>query len=287
MIAHWISAARIKTLPVCLCPVVLSLSICIKNNTLNPTVAIATIFCVLMIQIATNFTNDYIDFIKGADNENRIGPQRMTSSGNILPKTMKKASIILFSSASIIGLYLIAHGGIPILVIGVLSLFFGVIYTAGPFALAYIGGGEFVSMLFFGPISVLGTYYLQTLTWDLKLLPIGFAIGLITAALLVVNNTRDIQTDKAANKKTFAVRFGRLFSRIEYIVCLYLPIILLDYSSENSTHQMMFVLFLVFIAMLLTRRFGKATNQTFNKLLGLTSSYLVLFTTISIYLLNE
>ena len=90
MIAHWISAARIKTLPVCLCPVVLSLSICIKNNTLNPTVAIATIFCVLMIQIATNFTNDYIDFIKGADNENRIGPQRMTSSGNILPKTMKK-----------------------------------------------------------------------------------------------------------------------------------------------------------------------------------------------------
>ena len=140
-------------------------------------------------------------------------------------------------------------------------------------------------MLFFGPISVLGTYYLQTLTWDLKLLPIGFAIGLITAALLVVNNTRDIQTDKAANKKTFAVRFGRLFSRIEYIVCLYLPIILLDYSSENSTHQMMFVLFLVFIAMLLTS-IGKATNQTFNKLLGVTSSYIVLFTTISISLLN-
>ena len=143
-----------------------------------------------------------------------------------------------------------------------------------------------IHFLFFGPVSVIGTYYLQSLTWNWHLLYIGSAIGCITTALLVVNNTRDIDSDKRVNKRTFAVRFGRLFSYVEYIFCLYAPILLLDYVTSESTEQMMMVLFLVFIAMLLTRRFGKANGEMFNRLLALTSGYLILFTTFAIYLLN-
>ena len=114
---------------------------------------------------------------------------------------------------------------------------------------------------------------------------IGSGIGLITTALLVVNNTRDIDSDRKVNKKTWAVRFGRLFSYVEYILCLYAPILILDYITADSFYQTLLVLFLVFIAMLLTRRFGKANGESFNRLLALTSAYLILYTIIAVYLL--
>ncbi len=286
MISHWLYAARLKTLPVSLCPVILALALANDVGSFNLPVAIVIFLCVLLIQIGTNFANDYFDYIKGADTSDRIGPKRMTQAGNINPQAMKHAFTLMFIMAVFCGIYLVYHGGWPILCIGICSVFFGLIYTAGPFALAYIGGAEFISFLFFGPISVIGTYYLQTLSWRWDLITIGSALGLITSALLVVNNTRDIDSDKLVNKKTFAVRFGRLFSYIEYILCMYAPILLLDYLTNDSTYQMGMVLFLVFIAMILSRRFGKAKGAAFNQLLGLTSSYLILFTMISIYLLT-
>ena len=286
MISHWLLAARLKTLPVCICPVLLGIALSMPLMSFNVSIAVVTLLCVLCIQVGTNFANDYYDFKKGADGSDRLGPKRMTQSGNISPNAMKIATVVMFSLALCFGIYLVFYGGWPILLIGCLSIFFGVIYTAGPFALAYIGGAELIAFLFFGPISVMGTYYLQTLTWNWQLAYIGSAIGCITTALLVVNNTRDIDSDKRVNKKTFAVRFGRLFSYVEYIFCLYAPILLLDFVTSDSSEQMIMVLFLVFIAMLLTRRFGKADGEAFNRLLALTSGYLILFTTVAIYLLT-
>ena len=285
MISHWFYAARLKTLPVCFCPDILAISLSMNSPGFNPIIAGVILFCVLCIQVGTNFANDYYDFIKGADTSDRVGPARMTQSGAISPSAMKQATWLMFLLAALSGLYLVIYGGWPILAIGLLSLFFGLIYTAGPFALAYIGGAEIVSYLFFGPVSVIGAFYLLTGSWDFNLAFIGSGIGLITTALLVVNNTRDIESDRKVNKKTWAVRFGPVFSYIEYILCLYSPIILLDYVTEDSTEQMIFMLFLVFIAMLLTKKFGKATASVYNRLLGLTSAYLILYTTIAVYLL--
>lgn len=286
MISHWLLAARIKTLPVSLCPVLLALSLSTALPSYSQTISVLIILCVLFIQIGTNFANDYYDFIKGADTDERLGPKRMTSAGFVNPKTMRFATFLFFGFAFIIGLYLTYYGGYPILIIGLLAIFFGIIYTAGPFALAYKGGAEIVSFLFFGPVSVIGTYYLQSFTWNWDLLYIGSGLGLITSALLVVNNTRDIESDSKVNKKTWSVRFGRTFSYLEYILFLYAPIFLLDIVTDDSAIQMILILFLVFVAMLLTRRFGKANGDQFNRLLGLTSLYLIVYTTISIYLLT-
>jgi 1,4-dihydroxy-2-naphthoate octaprenyltransferase len=286
MISHWILAARIQTLPVSLCPVILGLSLSLTSSHYSPLRAVMIIGCVILIQLGTNFANDYVDFIKGADTSDRVGPTRMTQSGAIQPKTMKWASIMAFTGAFTLGIPLIINGGWPILVIGLLAIFFGVIYTAGPYALAYIGGAEIITYLFFGPISVWGTYYLQTGVWNHSLGVIGSGIGLITAAILVVNNTRDMASDAKVNKKTWAVRFGRAFSTIEYIILLYAPIFILDVITPDNTIQMILVLFLVGVAMILTRRFIRAKNQQFNRLLGLTSIYLVLYTSMAVYLLT-
>ena len=285
MITHWILAARLKTLPVCLCPVLLGIALSQHHVNYSLNIVLILISCVLFIQIGTNYANDYFDFKKGADTNDR-NPKRMTQSGAVSPNAMRNATILMFTLALGTGLYLAYVGGWPILLIGLLAVFFGVIYTAGPFALAYIGGAEVVSYLFFGPISVIGTVFLLTGQWNFDLFAVGSGIGLITSALLVVNNTRDIDTDRKVNKKTWAVRFGPTFCLIEYILFLYLPLFLLDLKTTDQADQMILLIFLVVVAMLLTRRFGKAVGAAFNRLLGLTSLYLILYTTIAIYLLT-
>ncbi len=285
MISHWIKAARLKTLTVSVCPVAIGVALTINHPTFNWLIAGITLGTALLIQLGTNFTNDYVDFKKGADTDDRLGPKRMTQAGLINVSQMKRAATIAFGLAVIGGFALILYGGWPILAIGCTAIFFGVIYTAGPYALAYIGGAELISFLYFGPIAVCGTIFLQTSNITKPHILIGCAIGLITSALLVVNNTRDIESDKRVNKKTFAVRFGRLFSYIEYIIFMYAPLFLLDMVTVDSAHQLIMLLTLVFVAMILTRRFGKAKGEAFNKLLTQTSGYLVLFTLATIYLM--
>jgi 1,4-dihydroxy-2-naphthoate octaprenyltransferase len=284
MVSYWLLAARVKTLPVSLCPVILGLALSLSSPSYSNTISVLIVACVLCIQIGTNYANDYYDYKKGADRQDRIGPQRMSHSF-IAPIHMMYGAYILFALAFVLGIPLILHGGLPILSIGILAIFFGLIYTAGPFALAYMGGAEIVSYLFFGPISVLGTYYLQTGTWYWELIMIGSALGLISSALLVINNTRDITSDKRANKRTLAVRYGRTFSYVEYILMLYTPIIILDYLTDDSTYQMILIITLVMLALQLSRRFGKASPEDLNRLLPLTSAYLIVFSIISVYLL--
>ena len=165
----------------------------------------------LLIQIGTNFSNDYIDFLKGADTGARKGPLRVTQAGLVSPRAMKRATFLTFALAFATGLYLVWRGGWPVLLIGALSIVAGVLYTAGRYSLAYLGLGDLFVLLFFGPVAVGGTYYVQALDLTWEVLVAGLGPGLLAAALLVVNNLRDADEDRAAGKKTLVVRFGRRF----------------------------------------------------------------------------
>lgn len=174
----------------------------------------------LLIQIGTNFANDYFDFRQGIDDHERLGPIRVTQAGLVTPKTMKRATIVIFTLALLIGVYLVWRGGWPIVIIGLLSILFGVLYTGGPYPLGYNGLGDIFVLIFFGPIAVGGTYYVQALHITTPVIIAGLAPGLFSVAILTVNNLRDLDNDRAAGKKTLAVRFGRSFTIFEYIACI-------------------------------------------------------------------
>ena len=170
----------------------------------------------ILIQIGTNFYNDYADFLKGADTSDRKGPMRATQAGLVKPESMKRATIAVFALAVASGLYLIWRGGLPVLMIGVFSILFGILYTAGRYSLAYLGIADLFVLVFFGPVAVGGTYYVQALAIESVVLVAGFAPGLLAVAILLVNNIRDIDEDRAAGKKTLIVRMGRRFGVVAY-----------------------------------------------------------------------
>ncbi len=216
----WVLASRPKTLPAAIVPVLVASAVAISDGVFAPLPAAVAMVCALLIQIGTNFANDYFDFIKGADSPDRIGPVRVVQSGLIPPATVRNAMIGVFALTFVLGLYLIAVGGWPILLIGVASLICAVLYTAGPFPLAYVGLGDVFVFLFFGVVAVTGTYYVQALQWSNVALVASLPVGAISTAILVVNNYRDIDTDRLANKRTLAVRIGRRATRIEYRMLL-------------------------------------------------------------------
>ena len=217
---HWWLAARPKTLPAAIAPVIIGAAMAHTDGAVVILPALAALFGAIMIQIGTNFANDYYDFIKGADTTDRIGPIRLTQAGLISPGSMKRAAFIVFGLAVLAGCYLVWRGGWPIVAIGLTSILFGVLYTGGPFPLGYNGLGELFVLIFFGPVAVGGTYYVQMLTIDTNVIVAGLAPGLISVAILVVNNLRDIENDREVGKRTLAVRFGRKFARLEYSCCL-------------------------------------------------------------------
>ena len=216
----WIDAARPKTLWASVAPVIIGTAMAYSDGGWDPVIAILTLLSAMMIQIGTNFANDYYDHFKGADTADRIGPVRATGSGLVKPQTMKTAFFMAFGLSVVFGLYLIRVGGWPIMIIGTLSILFGILYTGGPFPLGYKGLGEIFVLIFFGPVAVGGTYYLQTLEINLAVILAGLSPGLISTALLTVNNLRDIHTDEKAGKRTLAVRFGPIFARIEYLLSI-------------------------------------------------------------------
>ncbi len=233
----WIEASRPKTLPAAAAPVIMGSAMAFHDGGFHLPAALAALLGALLIQIGTNYANDYFDFKKGADNHERLGPRRATQTGLIAPAVMKRAFILTFTLAFIIGLYLIFRGGWPILLIGLLSILFGILYTGGPYPLGYNGLGDIFVLVFFGPVAVGGSYYVQTLDMTAVVLVAGLAPGFISMAILTVNNLRDIKTDRLAGKRTLAVRFGVAFARFEYIAsmlaaCL-VPLILIYMTHEN------------------------------------------------------
>lgn len=180
----------------------------------------------LAIQIGTNYVNDASDFERGADSLDRLGPPRMAASGLLTPKALYQGAGIAFFIALLFGIYLIATAGLWMLAIGLFSIFFAVIYTAGPFPLAYLGLGDFFVLVFFGLVAVLGTVFAHLHRIPPEATYLALATGLQGVALIAVNNLRDIPTDKKVNKKTLAVRLGDRGSRFYYSALVFLPYLL-------------------------------------------------------------
>lgn len=216
----WILALRPKTLSAAIAPVAVGTALAYASGAWRPGVALVTLLCAVLIQIGTNLTNDYFDFKKGADTEERLGPKRVTQSGLIAPGTVFAGALTAFGLAFLIGLALIWIGGWPIAVIGVASLLAGYAYTGGPFPLAYNGLGDVFVLLFFGPVAVCGTVWLQAGTIGPAAWIASVAMGASGTAILVVNNLRDAKTDAKANKRTLIVRFGEKAGRAEYVLTL-------------------------------------------------------------------
>jgi 1,4-dihydroxy-2-naphthoate octaprenyltransferase len=216
----WWLAARPKTLAAGLVPVLVGTSIAQLHGGVEWVAALACATGSLLIQIATNLANDYFDHKKGADTADRVGPARAVQQGWISPKAMATATAMTLLAALVVGLYLIAIGGWPIAVIGVLSLGCAVAYTGGPMPLAYVGLGDLFVFLFFGLAAVCGTCFVQIHHVPPSAWFAGAAIGLLATAILVVNNLRDRETDALANKRTLAVRFGPRVARMEHMICI-------------------------------------------------------------------
>ncbi len=222
----WFEATRPKTLAAAWVPVATGTVLAwYYAEVWWPSVIIA-LFCAFCIQIGTNLANDYFDFKKGADTEERVGFKRATASGAISEQQIFAATILSFGLAFFAGIYLVWYGGWVVLLIGVLSILFGILYTGGPFPLAYNGLGDIFVLIFFGLVAVHGTYYVSTLDWNMDVMAASLAIGALAVNILVINNLRDVHTDKKANKNTLGVIFGENFLRYEYIAML-----LLAYSA--------------------------------------------------------
>ena len=212
----YLLAARPKTWSASLCPVLIGSSLAARETSIAWGTFLLTLLFSLLIQIGTNYANDYFDFMKGADTPERKGPKRAVSEGWIAPRSMLFATILAFSLALFIALPLMLATGIWSLGIASLCVLFGVIYTGGPRPLGYAGLGELLVLIFFGPVAVMGAYFLQTNTVNLSVFIASIAPGLLSAAILLANNLRDERTDRIANKKTIVVRFGSMFGKWTY-----------------------------------------------------------------------
>jgi 1,4-dihydroxy-2-naphthoate polyprenyltransferase len=215
----WLLAARPATLPAAVVPVVVGTAAALHGGgPLNLGPFVAALIAALLIQVGTNFANDVFDFQRGADTPDRLGPQRVTQSGLVTPQQVLKATYLTFGVAVIVGLYLVLIGGWPILLIGALSILAGLAYTGGPWPYAYHALGDFFVFVFFGLLAVIGSAYLQTLTITPLVLWAALPTGCLVTAILVVNNLRDIDTDRQVGKITLAVRLGRRGTRFEFTV---------------------------------------------------------------------
>ena len=212
----WLEAARPKTLPAAVIPVLVATALAAAHRSASLPKAAVCLGFALLVQIGTNFTNDYFDFVHGADNPRRVGPRRAVAAGLIAPERMRRAMAVVFAAAFLLGLLLVRDGGWWLLPVGVLSIASGLAYTGGPFPLGYHGLGDAFVFIFFGLVAVGATFYVQTGWLAPEAITAGAALGLLAANILVANNYRDAETDAAAGKRTLVVRFGKKFAVWQY-----------------------------------------------------------------------
>ena len=226
----WMMAARPQTLPAGSAPVVVGTGLAVHDGVFAPLAALFALVGALLLQVGTNFANDYYDAVRGADTDDREGFTRVTAGGLIEPGAVRRAMVGTFGLAILVGVYLVYVGGLPVLVVGLASVAAGVTYTGGPLPYGYRGLGDLFVFVFFGLVAVAGTYYVQAVTTLEAPLPLGVPAGTVPAAavvaglpaaglstaILVVNNIRDRETDAAAGKRTLAVILGYRASRLEW-----------------------------------------------------------------------
>lgn len=276
----WLEASRPKTLAAAFVPVITGASLAWQSGTINWLNTTIALICALLIQIGTNYANDYFDFIKGADTQARIGFRRATAAGMVTPQQMRNATIWVMSLAFVLGLYLVWAAGWIILVIGLLSLLFGILYTGGPFPLSYNGLGDIFVFIFFGIIAVMTTYYINTLEWSEASFWASLAVGALCVNILVVNNLRDVEQDALSGKKTLGVLFGENTLKAEYVL-----MIALAYAIPPHFYFVLnfnFWIFLPFLSLPLAGYYSykiiaETNKANLNRLLELTAQFMVLF----------
>ena len=222
----WLMAARPRTLPAALAPVLVGTALAGFQHAFHPLRFVAALLGAIFIQVGANLSNDYSDARRGADAEDRLGPVRVTAGGLVPPRQVLVATYVSFGLAVLIGIYLIVVAGPLLLVIGAASILAGVLYTGGPRPYGYEGLGEVFVFLFFGVVAVAGSYFVEVRHLDWEAFALSVPVGLLAAAILIVNNVRDIDSDRRAGKRTLAVRLGRERTRAMFAATLALAFVL-------------------------------------------------------------
>jgi 1,4-dihydroxy-2-naphthoate octaprenyltransferase len=267
----WFMASRPKTLPAGLSPVLVGTALADNHETFHLLRFLAALVGALLIQVGANLSNDYSDARRGADTDDRLGPVRVTAGGLVPPRQVLIAVYVTFGLAVLVGIYLIVAAGWQLLLVGVASIAAGVLYTGGPRPYGYEGLGEVFVFLFFGLVAVAGSYFVQTKHVDWQSVALAAAVGFLPTAILVVNNTRDIDTDRRANKKTLAVRMGRQNSRRFYaalIAAAYVGLIIVMIAASMSAWLLLVLLSLPLAARLVRTMATKTDGPTLNGLLA-------------------
>jgi 1,4-dihydroxy-2-naphthoate octaprenyltransferase len=222
----WLMAARPRTLPAAVAPVLVGTALAGFAHVFYPLRFVAALLGALFIQVGTNLSNDYSDARRGADAEDRLGPVRVTAGGLVPPRQVLIATYVSFGLAVLFGVYLIAVAGWELLLVGAASILAGVAYTGGPKPYGYEGLGEVFVFLFFGVVAVVGSFFVQVKALHWEAFALSVPVGLLAAAILVVNNIRDIDSDRRAGKRTLAVRLGRERTRVMFAAVVYLAYVL-------------------------------------------------------------
>jgi 1,4-dihydroxy-2-naphthoate polyprenyltransferase len=216
----WLMAARPRTLPAAVAPVLVGTALALYDDEFHALAFLAALFGSILIQVGTNLSNDYSDARRGADTEDRLGPVRVTAGGLVPPRQVLVATYVTFALSVLVGMYLVYVAGPELLLVGAASILAGVLYTGGPRPYGYEGLGEVFVFTFFGIVAVTGTYYVQAESLPGEAFLLAIPVGLLAAAILVVNNVRDLETDRRAGKRTLAVRLGRDRTRVLYAAML-------------------------------------------------------------------
>lgn len=219
-LSAWFLALRPKTLPAAISPVLVGTMLAWSHDHFAPLPAMAAAVGALLLQVLSNFANDYFDFAKGADTADRLGPTRAVAAGLLSPQAMRRGMVVVAALAALVGVYLVTVGGWPILAVGAASLLAAVLYTGGPFPFGYHGLGDLFVFIFFGLVAVAGTYYLQAGSLSAEVLVVAAPVGALITAILAVNNLRDIGTDAKAGKRTLAVMIGARNTQLQFVILL-------------------------------------------------------------------
>ncbi len=275
----WWLAFRPKTLSVSLAPVLVGSALAWhESRTFLWLPALVALLAAMLIQVGTNLHNDVKDHERGADTPERLGPSRATASGWLSAGQVKRAVALCFGAAVLLGVYLVWHGGWLILLVGLFSVAAGLAYTGGPRPIAYSATGELFVWLFFGVVAVMGSYFLQTFHFAWAAFVIACMVGFFAAAVIVVNNTRDLASDRKVGKNTLAVRVGLGWSRVEYTLLMAVPFLLLPLLGLQLNAPVWLPLLAVPWALLLVRRFCReAPGPGHNRLLAQTAQLQLLF----------
>lgn len=269
----WILASRPKTLLAAIVPVLIGTSVVSYETRVNFLASIISVICAILIQVGTNFVNDLYDYLSGADGETRKGPTRALASGLISVNEMKFAISIVFIVTFLLGLYLVYISTWITLLIGLLSIFAGIAYTAGPYPLAYNGLGDLFVFLFFGIVGTVGTYYVQVVNISPLVFWASIPVGALITNILVINNYRDIEEDREVGKNTLAVKMGKKFTRYQYLAFMILSyaILFVVYFTFNQ-RLFVFLPFLTLpIAIKLIKMVFTYKGEELNKTLELTA----------------